>query len=390
MSELILSVDRINKGYRIAVSGLFFLQGLCFATWASRIPSIQQNLLLSDASLGLVLFALPLGSIIGLPFSAWLVTRFGSKRIASNALLLYSVFLLAIGLSQNIIVLVVSLLFYGMAGNISNIAINTQAVGVEAKYNRNIMASFHGLWSLAGFIAAGIGTLMMGNAIGPLYHFVIVCIVIVGGLAASFNFLLPDEDPSNIKQKLFVKPNKTLLKLGVIAFCCMMVEGAMFDWSGVYFQKIVEAPKVWIGVGYTAFMLTMTTGRFFADWAVGRLGFNRTIQLSGVLITAGLGTSIMFPYLIPSTIGFLIVGFGVSSVVPLVFSRAGQSNKQAPGIALATVSSIAFLGFLAGPPIIGVIAGLFSLRISFILIAIIGIAIIAITSLPKVLTKNSH
>src|SRR5215217_5889747 len=311
MSELILSLARAKRAYRLAVGCLFFLQGLCFASWASRIPTIQQNLNLSDTALGIVLFALPVGSMIALPFAGWLVTRFGSKRIATNALLAYSIFLLGIGLSQNIFILVTSLVFFGMAGNISNIAINTQAVGVEAKYERNIMASFHGLWSLAGFTAAGIGTYMIGEAIIPLYHFVLITMLIIAGLAFSFSYLIPDEPTVATAEKMFVKPDKKLVLLGMIAFCSMICEGAMFDWSGIYFQKVVGAQKAWIGAGYTAFMLTMATGRFIADRVVSKIGFTKTIQLSGLLIGIGLSVTVLFPTLLTSIISFLLVGFGV-------------------------------------------------------------------------------
>jgi len=383
MSELILSLARAKRAYRLAVGCLFFLQGLCFASWASRIPTIQQNLNLSDTALGIVLFALPVGSMIALPFAGWLVTRFGSKRIATNALLAYSIFLLGIGLSQNIFILVTSLVFFGMAGNISNIAINTQAVGVEARYGRNIMASFHGLWSLAGFTAAGIGTYMIGQAVIPFNHFLMITALILAGVAASFHYLLPNEEKTGTSSSLFVKPDRSLIKLGVIAFCCMICEGAMFDWSGIYFQKVVVAEKDLIGAGYTAFMLTMATGRFIADWIVSRFGFKRTIQISGLLIATGLGIAVLFPYVATAIIGFFIVGFGVSSVVPLVYSEAGRSKKVPPGIALAAVTSIGFLGFLIGPPLIGIVAGLFNLRISFLIIAIIGIIVVLVVRTTK-------
>src|SRR5690349_12397687 len=150
MQDVAFTMDLPKRAYRLAVSCLFFMQGLCFATWASRIPTIQSELHLSDAALGGVLFALPIGSLLGLPLSGWMVTRFGSKRIATNAILLYSLLLVVIGLSGSVPVLIGTLILFGMAGNIANIAINTQAVGVEARYGRNIMASFHGLWSLAG------------------------------------------------------------------------------------------------------------------------------------------------------------------------------------------------------------------------------------------------
>ncbi|HEY0058836.1 MAG TPA: MFS transporter [Flavisolibacter sp.] len=378
MSELTITSTPTNKAYRVAVSGLFFLQGLCFATWASRIPSIQQALHLSDAALGAVLFALPVGSMLSLSFSGRLVNRFGSKRIAVNALLLYSVFLILLGLSNSTVLLLISLVGFGMAGNLSNIAINTQAIGVEARYEKPIMASFHGLWSLAGFLAAGIGTYMMGNSVTPFYHFVLVGGFNALGVALTVSYLLPDQTTVSTERKKFALPEKSLIILGAIGFCCMICEGAMFDWSGIYFQKVVNADKEWVGAGYTAFMCTMATGRFIADWSSARLGFKRTIQLSGLLIATGLGIAIIFPFLLSSIFGFLLVGFGVSSVVPLVYSEAGKSKTMSAGSALTAVTSISFLGFLIGPPVIGVIAGVSSLRFSFLVIALIGLTVVFI------------
>lgn len=375
MSEFVLSLNRTKKIYRVAVSALFFLQGLCFATWASRIPSIQQQLGLSESFLGLILFAIPAGSLLSLVFSGALVARFGSKRVASNALLLYCLFLPLIGLAKTPVLLIGGLVLFGMAGNVANIAINTQAVHVEARYRKNIMASFHGLWSLAGFVAAGIGSYMIGNGIVPLTHFVLITTAIVAGVAASFASLVPDEKPVKTASKLFVKPDKALLKLGVLAFCCMMCEGAMFDWSGIYFQKVVKADKAWVGAGYTAFMCAMATGRFIADWVANHLRFQKTVFMSGLLIAAGLAVAVVFPFLATALAGFVLVGFGVSSVIPLVYSEAGKSKTIAPGMALTAVSSVGFLGFLVGPPVIGVIAGAVSLRLSFTLIALMGLLI---------------
>lgn len=383
MSDVLLSLEKTKKVYRIAVGSLFFLQGLCFATWASRIPSIQQQLGISDSLLGVILFALPLGSMVSLLFSGVLVTRYGSKKVAVNALLLYSLLLPAIGFSMNIPLLIASLVLFGVAGNLSNIAINTQAVHVEAKYGRNIMASFHGLWSSAGFVAAGIGTYMIGKAVLPLPHFVIITGVIAAGVAASFQYLVTEEKPVAASTPLFVKPDKRLLQLGILAFCCMVCEGAMFDWSGIYFQKVVQADKAWVGAGYTAFMCAMATGRFVADWVSNRLSFRKTIFFSGLLITTGLLLAVIWPFVVSSIAGFLLVGFGVSSVIPLIYSEAGKSKTVAAGMALTAVSSIGFLGFLVGPPLIGVIAGVFSLRISFVLIALIGLLIAGMIQYQK-------
>lgn len=375
MSEMILSLNRTRRVYRIAVSTLFFLQGLCFATWASRIPSIQQQLAISDSMLGVILFAIPVGSIVSLLFSGGLVSRFGSKKVATNALLSYGLFLPIIGFAQSPVLLIGALVLFGMAGNVANIAINTQAVHVEAKYGKNIMASFHGLWSLAGFVAAGIGAYMIGHGIVPLLHFVMASTAIVAGLAITFQYLLPDEGKGAVRSRLFVKPDKALMRLGILAFCCMICEGAMFDWSGIYFQNVVKANKDWVGAGYTAFMCAMATGRFLADWVSNHLKFQRTIFLSGLLIATGLTLAVSLPVVATAIVGFVLVGFGVSSVIPLVYSEAGKSKTIAPGMALTAVSSIGFLGFLIGPPVIGVIAGAFSLRASFTLIAFMGLLV---------------
>jgi MFS family permease len=191
---------------------------------------------------------------------------------------------------------------------------------------------------------------------------------------AAYKYTVPNDVNNGTKAKtpLFVKPDKRILLLGLIAFCCMVCEGAMADWSGVYYQKVVQSPVTLTTVGYVAFMSTMATGRFLGDWLVTKYGVVRILQLSGIFIAGGLLTAILLPNLIAATIGFLMVGFGVSSVVPVVYGLAGKSTNMSPSAALAAVSTISFLGFLIGPPVIGFIAELTSLRISFLVIAVLG------------------
>ncbi|WP_084447728.1 MFS transporter [Hymenobacter roseosalivarius] len=362
--------------HRMAVSAIFFLQGLCFASWASRIPTIQQRMGFSDAGLGLVLLALPVGLMLSLPLSGWLVARQGSRRVALVGALLYAVTLLTLGLAATPAQLVGCLVFFGLAANMLNIAINTQAVGVEALYKRSIMASFHGLWSLAGFVGAAVGTAMIGYNIDPLTHFALITGLIVAGVLVAGRHVLPTDANGQVAdQPIFVWPDKSLLLLGLIAFCSMICEGAMFDWSGVYFRKVVLAEKAWVGAGYTAFMSTMAAGRFVADRFTSRFGRARTLQLSGLLTASGLLLAVLLPQLGPALGGFLLVGFGVSSVVPLVYGAAGRSTAMSPGVALAAVSTVGFLGFLIGPPLIGLVAGATSLRISFSIIAVMGLSI---------------
>ncbi len=367
-----------KKALRIAVGAMFFMAGLCFASWASRIASIQQHLGLSFAALGGVLSALPIGLMCSLPFSGWIITKIGSRRLLIIALSVYGITLMGLGLAQNSFQLICCLLLFGFSGNAVNISVNTQAVATEQLYSKPIMASFHGLWSLAGFTGAFIGTIMIGQGIDPFRHFIVISIIIILSIIIAARSLNDDKTASS--GPIFVMPDRSMINLGVIAFCSMMCEGAMFDWSTIYFRDIVHPNKAWIGAGYACFMGAMATWRFFADWFAHRYGLKRILQISGSLTAIGLLIAVAFPYLLSAMAGFLLVGVGVSSVVPMVYSAAGKSKTMAPGVALAAVSTIGFVGFLIAPSIIGFIAGLATLRASFILIACMGIGVVVASS----------
>ena len=374
-----------RKTHRRAVGALFFLLGLCFASWASRIPSVQQKMGISEAELGGVLLAIPLGQLLSLPLAGWLVAKEGSRKVVLWGVVLYAVALVGLGWASSLYQLVPCLALFGIGGNLTNISVNTQAVGVERLYqHKPIMASFHGLWSLAGFVAAAVGSFMIGHAVPPGVHFVFIALFILVGLAVSAGSTVREDSGVDPNQPIFVKPDKELLGLGAIAFCALICEGAMFDWSGVYFKKVIHADKDWVGAGYTAFMSTMAAGRFGADWLAHRLGPKRVIQLSGLLTATGLSIAVAWPTLPTALLGFLLVGFGTSAVVPLVYSAAGKSSHMSAGMALAAVSTIGFFGFLLGPPVIGFVAGATSLRVSFALIAVMGLAVSAVASRVRV------
>ncbi|GAB2967016.1 MFS transporter [Hymenobacter coalescens] len=360
------------------------MQGLIFASWASRIPSIQQRMGFSDAALGLLLLAIPLGQLPSLPLSGWLIHQYGSRRTAIAGAVLYSTVLVGLGWAPTQWLLVPCLVLFGFASNLMNISINTQAVGVEALYDKPIMASFHGMWSLAGFTGAAIGTAMIGWGIQPEFHFLLILALILLGVVLSYGALLPPSPRDEAEeQPLFVLPDRTLLSLGAIAFCALICEGAMFDWSNVYFRKVVHAEEGWVGAGLTTFMSTMALGRFGADWLTARLGARTVIQLSGCLTALGLLIAVLFPTLLTAMLGFMLVGFGTSAVVPLVYSAAGRSTVMPAGMALAAVSTIGFLGFLIGPPVIGLVAGATSLRLSYSLIALMGLCVAGVASRAK-------
>lgn len=361
---------------RWGVSLFYFGMGLCFSSWASRIPTIKADLQLSDGDLGTILFALPVGQLIMMFFSGKIVTRFGSHRILPFSVIMYVFSLTNIGLAQNAWQLALGLVFFGIFGNLTNISINTQGIYTEGLFRRAIMASFHGMWSLAGFTGALVGLGMLALKITTYMHFVIVAVVVLLLVAINFKYLIKAKEKVNTEnKKTFRKPDKSLVLLGVIGFCCMASEGIMFDWSGVYFKDVVKAPGSLIVIGYTSFMIMMASGRFFGDHLINKFGRKTVMQFSGIMISSGLYIAVIFPYIIPCTIAFMIVGLGVSTVIPTLYSIAGKHPTIPTGEALTAVSSVSFLGFLMGPPVIGHISELFGLRYSFAFIGMFGILI---------------
>ncbi|MBS7333247.1 MAG: MFS transporter [Weeksellaceae bacterium] len=361
-----------SKQIRLAVTIFYFCTGLIFSSWASRIPTIKNKLGISEGELGSLLLVMPIGEIITLALVGKMVALYGSKNVFRLGILGYALLLLAIPFATTFWSLAAILTCFGIFSNSCNIAINTQGVDVEKVYNRSIMSSFHGAWSLAGFVGALIGLLLMNFEIDILTHFIIIFIIILGLLFSQQKYLFDHETFTGEQKKGFVKPDKTLIQLGIIGFLGMATEGTMFDWSGVYFHEIVKAPEKWTTLGYAAFMITMASGRFIGDKFIERFGKRRVLQVSGILMGSGLLISVFFPTLVICTMAFMLVGLGVACTVPAVYSVAGQHKTINPGVALAMVSSISFLGFLLGPPLIGYIAEMFDLRYSYALFAVFG------------------
>ena len=369
---------------RVALGALFFFMGICFASWAARIPDIQSKFQLSEGQLGTLLLCLPIGSMVGLPIAGWSVHHYGSRIVILICSFAYALSLPLIGLAPNLWVIAPVLILFGMLGNIMNISLNTQALGLENQLGKSILASFHGVWSMAGFTGAGLGAGMIFLSFSPAAHYVVVALLSILMILLSQKFVINDKQAAGEEGGLVLrKPDSLLLRVGLISFLGMMAEGCMFDWSGVYFKKIVEAEPELVSLGYVCFMGAMASGRFVTDKAINRYGKIPVLQVSGILIFLGLLLAVLFPSLYTAALGFLMVGFGVASIVPVAYGIAGRSKLYSPSVALAMVSTLSFFGFLVGPPLIGFIAEAFNLKISFALIAVNGLGILLLTSFGK-------
>jgi MFS family permease len=366
---------------RLALSAVFFQSGLCFSTWASRIPDIKETFAFSDSELGSLLLIRPLGALFALPLSGYVVDTFGSRQAATVGIIGFSLSLLFLGLAPSALLLGASILFFGMFANLLNISANAQALLVQQQFGRVIMASFHGLWSLAGFCGAGIGALMLYLQVPVVNHFLLISITVIVLLMLSKRHLSREQGAGAGKKLVLKRPDRHLLILASIAFCGLICEGCMFDWSGVYFKEVIGAQEGMVAAGYMSFLGMMALGRFISDFFSNRYGSATIIKISGLMIATGLLTAVFFPSLLMGILGFFLVGAGTSSIIPLTYTEVGKNETFSPGIALAMVSTMGYVGFLLGPPLIGFIADLLSLRASFALVALVGLCITVIVSL---------
>jgi len=375
----------VLKKRRLSVGAFFFLTGLCFSSWASRIPDFQRTFTLSEGQLGTLLLGMPAGSLIALPLAAWAVYRFGSRKVVLAGMSLYILGLVSLGLATSSFQLALLVVLVGVLGNIMNISLNTQALSIESEYGRSILSSFHGSWSLAGFLGAGIGAGMVFLNFDPLVHYLVIFVLGAGIIVKSQRYIFAEQSGTESAGGGFVfkKPDPLIMRIGLVGFCGMMCEGCMFDWSGVYMAKAVGAPASLVPLGFFAFMGAMASGRFMADKVANRYGKIWVLRVSGLLIFSGLCLAVFVPQVLVVLIGFALVGLGTASVVPLSYSIVGRSRTYPPGIAIAMVSSISFFGFLLGPPFIGFIAELFNLKTSFALISFMGMAIAMLVSVRQ-------
>jgi MFS family permease len=230
------------------------------------------------------------------------------------------------------------------------------------------------MWSLGAFLAAAITGWTMSAGWSMEMHFGLISIA-AAVVALFFSFSLIKDAAVEHPQKVFALPNRGLLLMGFICFCVAMSEGAMADWSSLYYRQVVHELSKVSTVGYTAFALCMALGRFFGDRLLQAFGYSTVLKLNGILVCIGMSLALAINSPGAVIIGFALVGLGVSSVIPIVYMLSAKSKSMAPSAAIAAVSSIGFMGFLFGPPIIGFIAQETGLRLALSIVAFLGMMI---------------
>jgi len=372
----------------LAVGLVFSSDSLLFGSWVSHIPFVKQKLGLSEAELGLVLFALPAGLLVMNPLSGRIIARLGEAGAC---------FWSAVGLAlamcipinaPNTAWVVVGLFLAGLAGALINVAMNTAATNLERTQGIVIMSSCHGMWSLGGLLGSGIAGAVIALHVPPATH-----VMVMGGVVLILTFLIrpllagiPSSSRTESGERAgssFVMPNRNLLLMILIGLALAMGEGAAFDWSAVYLRESLGAQAQVAALGFAAFSLTMTAFRFTGDAIIPKIGGKRWLQIGGVVAALGLVVAIVLPYPLAGLLGFAILGAGCSLGAPVLYAAALRVPGIPPAAGLATFATFSFIGFLAGPPVVGFIAEEFGLAAGLGFVAVTLFASAGLARLVK-------
>jgi Na+/melibiose symporter-like transporter len=347
---------------RVVVALVFFINGAGFAAWAARIPAVRERLELSEATLGLALAVIAVGSLVSMSLSGWLSARFGSRRTTRGYLAAFGIAVALLGIAPSLPMLLLVALFAGAAMGGLDVAMNTHGVAVERRYDRPILSSFHAAFSLGALAGAAISAVVAGLGVDVRAHLVGAGLIVLAvGLPATRALLPAGADAREPGAPAFARPPRALLAIGVIAFAGLLAEGAAADWSALYVTDSLGASAATGALVFAGFQLTMTACRLVGDRVTAAVGPVALVRGGGLVAAAGLGAALLLAHPVAAFAGFACLGIGLAVVFPVALRSATQQPGLAPGPALAAVSTMGYLGFLVGPPLIGGLASVTSL-----------------------------
>jgi MFS family permease len=324
------------------------------ASWLPHIPAVKARLTSGDGQLGLVLLAMAAGAVIALPAAGWLIGLAGSRLMSAVSAVALCLAMPLPVLSPSLSALVVSLAVLGACNGLLDVSMNAQAAAVEQGAGRPIMSSFHALFSVGGVAGALLASSAMSLGAGDVTHVAAAALVALAAVALALPRLVaPERRPPG---PALARPSRALLALGLLSLLGLLAEGAMGDWSAVYLHDTLGARPAVAAVGFAAFSLAMAAGRFAGDALVGRLGPRRVLRVSATVAAAGLAGALLVAHPAAGVVGCALVGLGIANVIPVLFSAAARAPGVDAGRGLAAVATTGYLGFLSGPPLIGIVA----------------------------------
>lgn len=366
---------------RAAVTALFVVHAAVLGAWTPVIPVLTRELGLSTGQLGLALAAEPVGAGAVMIATGALVQRFASRRVLRWAVVPYAVSTACVGLAPDFVWFSVALLAWGATQGVMNVSMNAQGVVLEERLGRPVLAGLHGCWSLGAFGGAAAASWCVGQGAGPA-----AVLSAVGGLAlvvvvVAGVWFVPGTGGETAaggvpgRRRMVVRPDARLVGLASVAFACLLCEGAVLTWSGLFLTGEVGAPDAMAGYGYAAYALSMAGGRLVGDRATGRWGAASVLPLVALVGAVAVGVALVAPGVGTALAGFALLGVGLACVMPFMTRAAAQAAPDAVGPAVALVSSAGWVGVVAGPPLLGWVAAATSLTTALWALALLPLLI---------------
>jgi predicted MFS family arabinose efflux permease len=368
------------RAARVAVAVTFVALGVGGGSWATRIPAVQHRIGLSAAELGVALFGLGFGSLISMPGTGLLIARHGSRPVLRATALLFAISVALPALAWNLPSLWLALTLFGAAQGALDVAMNSHGVAVEHAYGRPILSSFHAAFSAGALLGAALGALAAGIGIDARVHLAAVAAIVLVSAVASARFLLPAAaDRGASGQRLTLRVPRQLVAVGIVAFLCLLAEGAASDWSAVYLAGPLHASPDVAAAGFAGFAGAMMLGRLAGDRLVTALGEVMLVRGGALLAAVGMALGLIAGSTPLAIVAFACLGAGLAGVVPVVFRAAATHPDVPSGIGLAAISTAGYTGFLLGPPVIGTLASVTTLprALAAIVLATVAIAALA-------------
>lgn len=358
-----------------AVALLFLANGFALANWFSRIPAVKESLVLGDGALGLALLGMPLGSALVLPFSGRLIGRTGAGRLALVTGIATAVTAALPGFASGFWSLASALFLLGIANGAMDVSINAKAAAVERVTPYGIMSAFHGMWAVGFFLGSTTGSVFAGLGIDPAVHLPLAALVGVIALLRPRHALADKPATRPASDPMLALPHGPLWPLALIAAASFLAEGSAGDWSAVYLATVVGASPGVSALALSGFSLGLVATRFVADALGARFGDLVLLRGGAALAGTGMTLGLVFPTAPVAILGFVSVGMGFAAVVPIAFRRAANLDGIEPGVGVAAVATVAYTGFLAGPPLIGLVAEVIGLRFAMAIVPLLACAV---------------
>ena len=386
MTTLAFATDRVPSGRReqVATRVIFLVVGVVMAGFAPLVPLAKARLGLDEGTLGMLLLCLGLGSILAMPITGALTAKWGCRPVIAAASVIMIGAFPFLAIADSWLAMAITIAVFGASLGTVDVAMNIQAVMVERDSGKPMMSGFHGLFSLGGIAGAGgMSGLIALAGLPPLVAAIIVSVVSLLLVGLSWGGLLPYGDNGGEKSPPFVLPKGGVLVLGILCLLTFLAEGSVLDWSAVFLTSVRGADIGLAGLGYAAFAVAMTGGRLAGDLIRLWLGERRVILFGGLIGAAGFAFVLLVPAAHVGLVGYFLVGVGASNIVPVLFSAAGRTKDMPPGLAITAISTLGYLGLLAGPALIGFVAHLTSLTFAFVLLSAALLAVAASYKVAK-------